>query len=189
MISSLDQREDELAGKRLLVYGLGGIGSRLGVLARAFGMHVCGVRRDTSVRPDAVDELHSPDALLRLLPEVDFVVLACPLTDETRGVIGARALEAMRRGAFLVNVARGGCVDEPALMKALRAGEIAGAGIDVTADEPLSPDSPLWDLENVVLTPHTAGETRRYEDNVIDILLENLDRQWRGEEALRNGIV
>ena len=77
----------------------------------------------------------------------------------------------------------------PALVAALRAGEIAGAGIDVTADEPLSPDSPLWDLENVVLTPHTAGETRRYEDNVIDILLENLDRQWRGEEELRNGIV
>ena len=189
MISSLDEREDELAGKRLLVYGLGGIGSRLALLARAFGMHVCGVRRDTRVRPDAVDELHSPDALLRLLPEVDFVVLACPLTDETRGVVGARALEAMRRGAFLVNVARGGCVDEPALVAALRAGEIAGAGIDVTADEPLPPDSPLWDLENVVLTPHTAGETRRYEDNVIDILLENVDRQWRGEEELRNGIV
>ena len=90
-------------------------------------------------------------------------------------------LEAMRRGAFLVNVARGGCVDEPALVAAIRAGEIAGAGIDVTADEPLSPDSPLWDIENVVLTPHTAGETRRYEDNVIDILLENLETPFGGE--------
>ena len=189
MISSLDQREDELAGKRLLIYGLGGIGSRLAALARAFGMRVLGIKRDTCVLLDSVDELHSPDALFRLLPDIDFVVLTCPLTDDTRGVIGASALQAMRRNARLVNVARGGCLDEPALVEALRSGEIAGAGIDVTADEPLSPDSPLWELENVVLTPHTAGETRRYEDNVIDILLENLDRLWRGEEHLRNGIV
>ena len=95
----------------------------------------------------------------------------------------------MKRSAYLINVARGGCVDETALIEALHAGEIAGAGIDVTADEPLAPDSPLWEIENVVLTPHTAGETRRYEDNVIDILLENLERLWRGEEKLRNGVV
>ena len=104
-------------------------------------------------------------------------------------MIETRSLKAMKRSARLINVARGGCVDEAALIEALRAGEIAGAGIDVTVDEPLAPDSPLWELENVVLTPHTAGETRRYEDNVIDILLENLDRLWRGEETLQNGVV
>ena len=188
MVSQLDHREDELEGKCLLVYGLGGIGARLAALARAFGMRVLGIKRNTSVCPDGADEVHPPDALLKLLPEADFVALTCPLSEDTRGLIGARSLEAMKRSAYLINVARGGCVDEPALIEALRAGEIAGAGIDVTVDEPLSPDSPLWELDNVVLTPHTAGETRRYEDNVIDILLENLERLWRGEERLRNGI-
>ena len=163
--------------------------TRLAALAHAFGMRVLGIKRDIRARPDGADEIHPPDTLLELLPEADFVALTCPLSEDTRGLIGARSLEAMKRSAYLINVARGGCVDEPALVAALRTGEIAGAGIDVTVDEPLSPDSPLWELENVVLTPHTAGETRRYEDNVIDILLENLDRLWRGEEKLRNGIV
>ena len=189
MISDLARREDELGGKRLLVYGLGGIGTRLAALARAFDMHVIGIKRDTRVRPDPVAEIHPPDAFFRLLPDADVIVLTCPLTEETRGLIDARALGAMKRGACLVNVARGGCVDEPALVEALRTGGIAGAGIDVTAEEPLSPDSPLWELENVVLTPHTAGETRRYEDNVIDLLLENLERLWRGDARLRNRIV
>ena len=189
MVSQLDAREDELQGKLLLVYGLGGIGARLARLARAFGMRVVGIKRDIHVHPEGADEVHPPDALSSLLPEADFVALTCPLNEDTRGVIGARALQAMKRSAHLVNVARGGCVDEPALIAALQSGEIAGAGIDVTVDEPLSADSPLWELDNVVLTPHTAGETRRYEDNVIDILLENLERLWRGEEKLRNGIV
>ena len=141
------------------------------------------------MRPDAVDELHSPDALLRLLPEVDFVVLACPLTHETRGVVGARALEAMRRGAFLVNVARGGCVDEAALVAALRAGEIAGAGIDVTADEPLSPDSPLWGLENVVLTPPHRGRDAPLRGQRHRHSSREPRPAVAGEEELRNGIV
>ena len=189
MVSQLDDREDELEGKCLLIYGLGGIGARLAALTHAFGMRVLGIKRDIRARTEGADEVHPPDALLELLPEADFVALTCPLSEDTRGLIGARSLEAMKRSAYLINVARGGCVDESALVAALRTGEIAGAGIDVTVDEPLSPDSPLWELENVVLTPHTAGETRRYEDNVIDILLENLERLWRGEEKLRNGIV
>lgn len=189
MVSQLDAREDELAGKCLLVYGLGGIGTRLAALARAFGMRVAGIKRDLRVRPDGADEVHPPEAFLNLLPEVDFVALTCPLNEDTRGLIETRCLKAMKRSAYLVNVARGACVDEGALIEALHAGEIAGAGIDVTVDEPLAPDSPLWELENVVLTPHTAGETRRYEDNVIDILLENLERLWRGEEKLLNGVV
>ena len=89
----------------------------------------------------------------------------------------------------MINVARGGCVDEPALIGALQTGEIAGAGIDTTVDEPLSTESALWDLSNVILTPHTAGETQSYEENVLDILLENLDRLWRGEEELYNQVV
>ncbi|HYC14789.1 MAG TPA: NAD(P)-dependent oxidoreductase, partial [Stellaceae bacterium] len=95
----------------------------------------------------------------------------------------------MKRSAFLVNCARGRCVDEAALTKALTDRTIAGAGIDVTAEEPLAAGSKLWGLENAFITPHTAGETRRYEDNVLDILQENLDRLWRGQTTLRNQIV
>ena len=95
----------------------------------------------------------------------------------------------MKKSAYLVNAARGGCVDETALIKALEAGAIAGAAIDVAAQEPLASASPLWDFRNVLITPHTAGETRRYEDNVLDILLENLARLWRGDASLRNEVV
>ena len=108
-----------------------------------------------------------------LLPDADFVVLTCPLTEETENLIDATALGLMRPSAHLVNVARGRIVDEAALVAALAARRIAGAGIDVTAEEPLMPSSPLWAMEHVLITPHTAGETRRYEDNVIEILLDN----------------
>ena len=95
----------------------------------------------------------------------------------------------MKPSAFLINVSRGKVVDEPALLDALQQGRIAGAGLDCTVEEPLPGNSPLWDVPNVLITPHTAGETRAYEDNVIDLLLENLDRLWRGETELKNGIV
>ena len=114
------------------------------------------------------------------------VVLACPLTGETRGLIGAEALAAMPAHSRLINVSRGGCVDEHKLIEALEAGEIAGAGLDTVAEEPLAETSPLWAMENVVITPHTGGETERYEDNLFDILLDNIDRLWRGEFPLRN---
>ena len=189
MISDLAEREDELPGKTVLVFGLGTIGGRIAKLAKAFGMAVIGIKRDTSVDIDGVDELCPPDALLSLLPRCDIVVLACPLTEETRNLIAAEALAAMKPSAYLVNVARGGCVDEEALIDALQRQAIAGAGIDVTAEEPLAQGSALWSLDNIVLTPHTAGETRRYEDNVIDILLDNIDRLARGESQLRNQII
>jgi phosphoglycerate dehydrogenase-like enzyme len=136
-----------------------------------------------------VDELHPSSALVDLLPRADVTVLTCPLTEETRNVIDGRALAAMKPSSYLINVARGGCVDEAALVEALRSGGIAGAGIDVTVPEPLPPESALWSLENVILTPHTGGETTKYEDNVIDILLENLERLSRGEEALYNQVI
>ena len=119
----------------------------------------------------------------------DFVALTCPLTPETENLINAAALARMQKGAFLVNAARGRCVDEAALAAALTERRIAGAAIDVTIEEPLSPTSPLWDIPTAFITPHTAGETRRYEDNVLDILEENLARLWRGETALSNQIL
>lgn len=189
MISDLEQREDELAGKTVMIIGMGAIGSRLAGLARAFEMKVIGVRRNTAAIADIVDEAHTPDRLPALWGRPDFVVLTCPLTRETANIVDGAALAAMSPSAYLINVARGGCVDEPALIEGLAANAIAGAGIDTTVEEPLASDSPLWGFDNVILTPHSAGETRRYEENVIDILLENLARLGRGGDTLYNQIL
>ena len=186
MIDDPARREDELAGKTLLIYGLGAIGSRLARLARACDMRVIGIKREVSAHDGSAHEVRPPEDWLALLPRADMVALTCPLTEATRNVVDARALAAMPPQCYLVNVARGGCVDEPALIEALAAKRIAGAGLDTTAEEPLPARSPLWGLDNVILTPHSAGETRKYEDNVLDILLENLARLWRGESALVN---
>ena len=124
-----------------------------------------------------------------LLPEADFVALTCPLTKETENLLDADAIAEMKPSAYLVNVARGRVVDEAALIVALAARRISGAGIDVTAEEPLAPKSPLWEMEQVLLTPHTAGETRHYEDNVIEILRDNLGRLGRSEAQLRNQVI
>ena len=189
MISDLATREDELAGKTLLIVGLGRIGGRLARLARAFDLRVIATRRSPEAGAGAADAVHPMTALPDLLPEADIVALTCPLTPETERLIDAPALARMRPGAHLVNVARGRCVDEPALIAALTEGRLAAAALDCAAEEPLAATSPLWSLPNVLITPHTAGETRRYEDNVIDILVENLDRLWRGETVLRNQVV
>ncbi len=189
MISDIGRREDELGGKTLLIVGLGGIGSRLARLAKAFDMRVVATKRNPATAEGPADEVHTPDRLPELLPQADFVALTCPLTPETTNLIDATALEHMKPSAYLVNVARGGCVEEPALLAALRTGQIAGAAIDHFWAEPLPEESPFWEMENVIITPHTGGETRLYEENVIDILLENLDRLWRGEQELVNAIV
>jgi D-2-hydroxyacid dehydrogenase (NADP+) len=189
MIGDLSQREDELGAKTLLVVGLGQIGGRLAQLAKAFDMRVIGLRQDPAKGRDAADAVHSMSELKSLLPEADFVALTCPLTEETENLLDAEAIAEMKPSAYLVNVARGRVVDEAALIEALAARLIAGAGIDVTAEEPLAPNSPLWEMEQVLLTPHTAGETRRYEDNVIEILRDNLGRLRRGEAQLRNQVI
>jgi phosphoglycerate dehydrogenase-like enzyme len=189
MIGDLSRREDELGGKTLLVVGLGDIGGRLGRLGKAFDMHVVGLRRNPSLGPGTADAVHPMSALNSLLPDADFVALTCPLTKETENLIDAEALARMNASSYLVNVARGRVVDEAALVEALGARRIAGAGLDVTAEEPLPSISPLWGMEHVLITPHTAGETRHYEDNVIEILRDNLERLWRGESQLRNQVV
>ncbi|MBV8824434.1 MAG: D-2-hydroxyacid dehydrogenase [Hyphomicrobiales bacterium] len=189
MISDLTQREDELGGKTLLIVGLGRIGSRLATLARAFGLRVIATKRDPSKGADAADAVVSDAHLREVLPQADVVALTCPLTPQTEKLIDAAALAAMKPSAYLINVARGRVVDEPALIAALEAKRIAGAALDCTVEEPLPEASPLWGFDNVLISPHTAGETRRYEDNVLDILLENLERLWRGETELKNQIV
>ncbi len=189
MMGNFADREDELTGKTLLVVGLGGIGGRLARLAKAFEMTVTGVRQDAAKGADGADSVHGLSDLPDLLPRADFVALTCPLTTETQGLLGAAAFGRMKRSAYLVNVARGGCVVEGDLIAALRSGGIAGAALDVVAEEPLPASSPLWTMPGVLITPHLGGETRRYEDNVVEVLLENLNRLWRGETALRNQVV
>lgn len=189
MIGDRSKREDELGGKTLVIAGLGRIGSRLATLAKAFGMRVIATRRDPSRGAGAADKVVAQDGLLGVLPEADFVALTCPLTPQTQNLIEANALAAMKPSAYLINVARGRVVDEPALIDALEAGRIAGAALDCVWEEPLPATSPLWGLPGVLITPHSAGETRRYEDNIIDLLLENLERMWRGETALQNQVV
>ena len=189
MIGDLGGREDELGGKTLLIVGLGQIGNRLAELAKAFDMRVIGLRRNPTAGKGAADTVGAMGELGATLPEADYVALCCPLTPETENLIDTAALNRMKPSAYLINVARGRVIDEAALIEALSSHRIAGAGIDVTVEEPLVADSPLWGMPHVLVTPHTAGETRRYEDNVLDILEENLARLWRGETALRNQIV
>ena len=148
-----------------------------------------GTKRNPGTVATQIDEVFTPDKLHELVPQADCVALTCPLTAETKNIVDARVLEAMKSTAYLINVARGQCVEEPVLAEALKSGQIAGAGLDHFWDEPLGEGSVLWDLENVIITPHTGGETRMYEERVIDILDDNLARIWNGRSDLRNQIV
>jgi len=152
-------------------------------------MRVIAIRRDPSKGAGAADKVAGEDELLGMLARADFVALTCPLTPRTENLIDTKALAAMKPSAYLINVARGKVVNEPALVEALNQKRIAGAALDCVWEEPLPATSPLWGAPNVLITPHTAGETRRYEDKVIDLLLENLERLWRGETSLRNQFV
>jgi D-2-hydroxyacid dehydrogenase (NADP+) len=182
-------REDELAGKTLLIFGLGRIGGRLAKLAKAFDMNVIGFRRSNLFEKGHADDVRASAELQEFLPRADFVVLTCALTDETRNIIDAGALSRFRKTAYLVNMARGACVDEPALVQALRNGAIKGAALDCTVEEPLPEDSPLWSIPNVFITPHTGGETCNYEAGIAKLLETNLNRLWAGKDDLVNKVV
>jgi phosphoglycerate dehydrogenase-like enzyme len=177
----------ELFGATLAVVGVGAIGRRVAQLGRAFGMRVTGTTR--SARPGThdpdLDDLVPLARLDALLAEADYVVIAVPATPQTHHLIGAQQLRAMKPSAFLVNIARGSVVDEQALIAALQAGRIAGAGLDVVEDEPLAAESPLWNMPNVIISPHVSGVTPSYSARFTDLLLENLARFQAGE-PLRN---
>jgi D-2-hydroxyacid dehydrogenase (NADP+) len=173
----------ELTGQTLLIVGLGRIGEALAARARAFGMRIVGVKRDPSRRHaegTAVDEVMALAALDQALPHADHVCLALPLTPATRRLMDGRRLALMRSTAFLYNVSRGAIVDEAALIEALRAGKLAGAGLDVFEEEPLPATSPLWGLENVILTPHLAGVTPVYYQRAAALFADNLERFLAG---------
>ena len=181
MISDPQGREDELAGKTLGIVGLGAIGNRLAALAKAFGMRVAGTKGNPASYQGQADVVLPPDRLGELLDSADYVVLCCPLKPETTSLIGAAELQRMRPSAYLVNVSRGQVVAETELITALQRGDIAGAALDLTIDEPLRPDSPLWELPNVLITPHTGGETSHYEARLVDIIVDNV-RRWERDE-------
>jgi D-2-hydroxyacid dehydrogenase (NADP+) len=175
----------ELDGKTLGLLGLGRIGGEVARVGKAMGMRVLGLRRSPAGAPPAyVDEMLGTADLPRLLAASDYVVCCLPFTPETRQLIGERELRAMRPSAVFINVGRGAVVDEAALVRALREGWIAGAGLDVFAEEPLPESSPLWDMDNVLITPHLGGDTDRYMERCTNLVCENLRRYAEGRPLL-----
>ncbi|GCF09367.1 D-2-hydroxyacid dehydrogenase [Dictyobacter arantiisoli] len=177
----------ELDGQTLGIIGLGSIGRRIAQLGRAFGMHVIGTRRtvEEGAHDPDIDQLYPMTRLHEMLRQSDYVVLAVPLTPTTEKLIGEPELRALRPHAYLVNVARGGIIDEPQLIRALREGWLAGAGLDVTQQEPLPADSPLFSLPNVILTPHISGDSLQYDRRLTELFAANL-RKYRAGEPLHN---
>lgn len=168
---------EELEGRTLAIIGAGEVGRMVARVGRSFGMRVVALASPGSRRSAAevgVDALHPNDAMHEMLAETDALVLSVPHTPETDRLIDAAALRALKPGAVLVNVARGGVVDEPALLEALRDGRIALAGLDVFAEEPLPPDSPFWDLPNVIVSPHSSANAASENRKITDIFRYNL---------------
>jgi phosphoglycerate dehydrogenase-like enzyme len=167
------------------IIGLGHIGREIARLAKAFGMEVLAVDELRGTKPARnVDRMIPPDRLIELFKESDYVVSSVPLTPKTHNLIGKKQLKAMKKSAYLINISRGGIVDEDALVKALKDKRIAGAGLDVTAREPLPPDSPLWSLDNVILTPHVSGGQEDYIRLATALFCENLRRYIAGKKLI-----
>ncbi len=175
---------NELRGTTVLIVGLGAIGAEIGRILHGFDVRVVGVSRSGSGKSGSYDEIYGPDRLPELLPEADAVVLALPSTPETRLVIDRDAISRMRRGAIVVNVGRGAVIDEPALVAALADGRLRGAALDVFAVEPLPPESPLWNLPNVLISPHTAALSIRENERIVDLFCDNLRRYLESEKLL-----
>lgn len=173
-----------LAGKTVGVIGAGAIGGEIGRRASHFGMRVLGIRRSGEPLP-GFDEVFRPERLDQVLAECDFICIAVPATGETNRLIGAAQFDAMKEGAFFINIARGSIVDEDALIVALMAGKLAGAALDVFEKEPPDDDNPLWDLPNVIMTPHVSGMLDTNEERLVAIFADNL-RRYRSGEPLRN---
>lgn len=171
----------DLAGQRMTVIGLGAIGSEIARIATAIGLQVTGVRRSPRRDTDPVRDIVPPSRLAELVPETDWLVIACPLTAETRGLVSRDLLNRLKRGAHLINIGRGEVVDEPALIEALRSGQVGGAYLDVFWQEPLPSDSPLWDLPNVIISPHNSAVAAGNDARATGYFLENLRRMAAGD--------
>ena len=172
----------EIDGFKIGIVGMGGIGMQMAKRAKGFDMYVIGVDAYRTDKPDNVDELVGMDQLSNVMSQVDVVMIACPLTEETRGLINKDNLSVMQPTAFFINIARGPIVNEPDLIEILQTGKIAAAGLDVTEIEPLSADSPLWDFHNVIISPHSAGGSQHRARRITEFFLDNLERYLNGEE-------
>lgn len=173
----------DLEGRTVAIVGLGRIGSQVAALAKALGMRTTGTNAGPA--EGVVDQFYEPSALHELLGGADVVVLAVPHTPETEKMIGAAEFAAMKRGSYFINIARGAVVDEAALIAALEAGQLGGAALDVFAEEPLPADSPLWDMENVIVSPHSASTSDRENQRLTELFCDNLQRFLDGR-PLRN---
>lgn len=171
----------DLRGQTVIVVGLGTIGATVARFCQALEMKVIGLRRSPQRDGDPVAEMHTLDKLPELLPRCDWLVLACPYTGETHQLVNARTLALMPKHAYLINVARGAVVDEKALIAALQSKQIAGAYLDVFEKEPLPADSPLWDMPNVIVSPHNASASAGNDARAARVFTENLQRYTRGE--------
>ena len=166
--------------KKVGIFGLGAVGEEIALRCKAFGMTVYGINR-SGKGAGAVDRMFGLDGLLTVAREVDYFIVAVPLTPETRGMVGADVVSAMKPTAFLLNLARGPVVDEKALIRALESRTIAGAGLDVFDEEPLPQSHPFWKMTNVIVTPHVGGTSTFYVSQVLPIFRENLRRYLKGE--------
>lgn len=178
---------DELSGRTLAIVGLGKIGLEVARLAKAFDVRVIATKRNLEgVTPASlgVDALFAWTDLHAMLSQADFVCLATPHTLETEGMIDQAAFNAIKPGAVLINVARGAVVDEPAMIRALETGQLAHAALDVVATEPLPPESPLWDMENVSIYHHSASTNDRENERIVDLFCQNLRRYLAGEKLI-----
>ena len=176
-----DMIAEDLSKQTLVIYGLGAIGGELARLARAFGLHVIGVRRRPRSDDDAVDEMVHADELGAVLPRADWLAITATLTSETQGAISRERLALLPAGAYVLNVARGAIIDETALIGALRSGALAGAYLDVFEVEPLPSESPLWEMSNVILSPHNSWAARGNPERARAEFLVNLECWLRGD--------
>jgi phosphoglycerate dehydrogenase-like enzyme len=170
----------ELAGKTMLIIGVGAIGERIARLGGAFDMRIIGIKRHPEPK-ESIERMVGPDALHEVLPEADVVVLTIPYTPETKNFIGQKELELMKDTACLINIGRGGTIDEAALLAALDQGKFLGVGLDVFEEEPLPESSAFWNQERVIITAHYSGLSPRYHERAFEIFLENLRRYQKGQ--------
>ena len=171
----------ELYGKTVLIVGLGHIGKEAARLASCVGTRILAVEQQERETPDFVEKLYSPDQLMEALPKADFVVCALPYTSTTHHLFDSEKFRIMKQSSVFINISRGGVVHEKELIKALREKDIAGAALDVTEVEPLAKDSPLWEMENVVITPHHSGLSEKYMDRAVEVFCVNLQAYIKGE--------
>ena len=172
---------DDLRGQTLLLIGVGAIGKKVALYAQAFGLNVIGVRRAPRQPDDTVNELHAPSSLPELYPRADWIMLCCPLTKETENLLNAEAFKRMKKGVKLINIARGEIVDDAAMLDALESGQLGGAALDAHRQEPLPADSPLWDMPNVIISPHNASASTGNEPRSAEMFVANFGHWVRGE--------